>query len=563
MVTNLTDMVEIKQYTAKALVDNTIKINCQSPATYRKLINYLRENNAIHHTYQPNDEYAFKVIVHTRKDLNQYDSRIDDFDLDAGYIQLESADDSSESKEDKENKVNDVSFDQNLDNAVEDNEMKVLKETALSKRTSDGGAVIKGLRRKPTPSNKISDVVRNKILKQISKFPAQESHYRREDTVKKCLDSSLSINKRFSHEKVMKKSQILKCIACLSGPLGFPNQKKATIVKQLDMLLPENWKVFWNNLPTRNEELEDSCDEGVSQGHCEVYRLKHTMVHLPQTKVFWTGTVVQPLDLLPQLDPVDTNGFYYRPIPPKDVRKVLVEHNALSLGDLFKFIKPFDGNRQNLTHCILSANSAFQLAKAGQKDPLLHYVFTKLSHNVSNKINFEEITSWQQLKDTLKSYYSIVKNVTQLHEELETIRQRPNETITEYFKKLDCIKNECIIAENNSKDNHPDELPAIKRLIKIRIRLVELEKFKLPQQISQIEQQPFQNFEEDRVIKVTNSRRVDHLNKKERESLTQIVSDSQHEIQTTSNQPFATKNYRYPKIYEEEVKKQNYKMLEQ
>ncbi|KAF2892194.1 hypothetical protein ILUMI_13980 [Ignelater luminosus] len=65
----------------------------------------------------------------------------------------------------------------------------------------------------------------------------------------------------FLMKKVMKKSQILKSVACLSEPLRFPNEKRATILKQLDRLLPENRKVFWNNLPTQNEELEDSCDD--------------------------------------------------------------------------------------------------------------------------------------------------------------------------------------------------------------------------------------------------------------------------------------------------------------
>lgn len=70
-------------------------------------------------------------------------------------------------------------------------------ETSLSKRLPAGGAVLEDLRGKNTPKNKISEDIRNKIREHILKFPAQESHYRREKSSKKYLESNLSIKKMY------------------------------------------------------------------------------------------------------------------------------------------------------------------------------------------------------------------------------------------------------------------------------------------------------------------------------------------------------------------------------
>lgn len=89
-------------------------------------------------------------------------------------------------------------------------------ETALSKRTSEGGVVMDDFRGKHTPSNKINDDIRNEVRTHILKFPVQESHYRREKTSKKYLDSNLSINKMYElyveecQEQKVPKDQVAK-----------------------------------------------------------------------------------------------------------------------------------------------------------------------------------------------------------------------------------------------------------------------------------------------------------------------------------------------------------------
>lgn len=89
---------------------------------------------------------------------------------------------------------------------------------------------------------------------------------------------------------------------------------------------------------------------------------------------------------------------------------------TLPLSLLFKFIRPFNGNRNELTTFIQNCNSAFQMAQPNQTDRLFLYVAAQLS--------------------------------------------------TDFFKRLEKLKNECITAEQNQCEN-PDDVvilkPAIQR----------------------------------------------------------------------------------------------------
>ncbi|KAK9885115.1 hypothetical protein WA026_009339 [Henosepilachna vigintioctopunctata] len=81
-----------------------------------------------------------------------------------------------------------------------------------------------------------------------------------------------------------------------------------------------------------------------------------------------------------------------------------------------------------------------------------------------NELELSDVTSWYQLKTLLKQFYGQTKHLVQTHEELETIRQAPHENITDFFKRLEKIKNECIQSEILNC-THPDELPGLKKSI--------------------------------------------------------------------------------------------------
>lgn len=136
----------------------------------------------------------------------------------------------------------------------------------------------------------------------------------------------------------------------------------------------------------------------------------------------------------------------------------------MSLSLLFKFIRPFDGSRSEVNTFIQNCNSAFQLAQPNQTRNLFFYVVSQLSSNVANEIELEEVHGWTELKETLSAYYSKVKDLTQLHEELETIRQGPNEIVTDFYKRLEKLKNACINAEDDQCED-PNEFNSLKKAI--------------------------------------------------------------------------------------------------
>jgi len=63
MIQKLQNIVEIEQYTTRSMANNTVKINCTIPDTYRKLVKFMNGNNIIYHTYQPKEERANRVVI--------------------------------------------------------------------------------------------------------------------------------------------------------------------------------------------------------------------------------------------------------------------------------------------------------------------------------------------------------------------------------------------------------------------------------------------------------------------------------------------------------------------
>lgn len=63
IIEELNDIIEREQFTARSMANNTIKMNCFSPDIYRKLVKFMNEKNIIHHTYQPKDEKAYRVVI--------------------------------------------------------------------------------------------------------------------------------------------------------------------------------------------------------------------------------------------------------------------------------------------------------------------------------------------------------------------------------------------------------------------------------------------------------------------------------------------------------------------
>lgn len=79
MIGQLGTIAESTQYTTKSLADNTVKICCDTPDTYRKVIKHMRDNDVIHHTYQPKEERAYRIVIkqlHHTTDIEEIKSEL-------------------------------------------------------------------------------------------------------------------------------------------------------------------------------------------------------------------------------------------------------------------------------------------------------------------------------------------------------------------------------------------------------------------------------------------------------------------------------------------------------
>lgn len=120
----------------------------------------------------------------------------------------------------------------------------------------------------------------------------------------------------------------------------------------------------------------------------------------------------------------------------------LIERPTLDL--LYRHITPFNGDRSQLSSFLINCNNAFFLAQPNQKQTLLLYIISKLSAEVKTCINISTIRSWTELRASLKRTYGTLENSTQLLQELETSYQKSNESVKEFFLRLENTKVKCL-----------------------------------------------------------------------------------------------------------------------
>jgi hypothetical protein len=63
MISQIREQLEDEQYNTKSLIKITVKINCTTPDSYRKLVTYFKQENIVHHTYQLKDERAYRIVI--------------------------------------------------------------------------------------------------------------------------------------------------------------------------------------------------------------------------------------------------------------------------------------------------------------------------------------------------------------------------------------------------------------------------------------------------------------------------------------------------------------------
>lgn len=131
---------------------------------------------------------------------------------------------------------------------------------------------------------------------------------------------------------------------------------------------------------------------------------------------------------------------------------------SLDLNTLFKFIKPYDGSRETLNSFIVNCNNAYDLAQSTQKNILFKYIVSQLQGKAEIACSIKEFSSWDQLKDFLKTQFSERKHYAHLLTELQECRQGPNDNVSQFALKVETHLSQLLV-EISSGSTLKKDLP--------------------------------------------------------------------------------------------------------
>lgn len=118
----------------------------------------------------------------------------------------------------------------------------------------------------------------------------------------------------------------------------------------------------------------------------------------------------------------------------------------IAISIILQLIPDFDTSHDNqIYRFIRSCDSAFQLATSSQKDILLIYTLNKITGANSSDTHAQQYTSWKDLRNFLIQKYSKTKTLAHLNLELQSMFQKPSESVNEYYLRIDLCR--CKIVE--------------------------------------------------------------------------------------------------------------------
>ncbi|KAL0810602.1 hypothetical protein ABMA28_010719 [Loxostege sticticalis] len=110
----------------------------------------------------------------------------------------------------------------------------------------------------------------------------------------------------------------------------------------------------------------------------------------------------------------------------KKAAAVIVKQ-IVELPTLLKFIKPYDGCREQLNSFLVNCNNAYELASESQRDILFKYILCQLQGKAETACSIKEFANWHQLKEFLKTQFSERKHYAHLLTELQNCKQQATE----------------------------------------------------------------------------------------------------------------------------------------
>lgn len=125
----------------------------------------------------------------------------------------------------------------------------------------------------------------------------------------------------------------------------------------------------------------------------------------------------------------------------------------MELSVLFKFIKPYDGNRETLNSFLVNCDNAISLASEGQKNILFKYIISQLNGKAEIACSIKEFNSWDQLKEFLKCQFSERKHYSHLLTDLQENRQGLHDSVSQYALRTEACLSQLLteVSVSNTK----------------------------------------------------------------------------------------------------------------
>ena len=118
---------------------------------------------------------------------------------------------------------------------------------------------------------------------------------------------------------------------------------------------------------------------------------------------------------------------------------------TLSLEFLCRFIpNEFSGERDQLNSFISACTQAINLSSEENRYPLFRFICSRLTGRASEQICTDECDNWDELKDKLIEKYQDSVHFSQLVEDLGVCRQKHNESVSDFFYRLERLNSQVL-----------------------------------------------------------------------------------------------------------------------
>ena len=127
-----------------------------------------------------------------------------------------------------------------------------------------------------------------------------------------------------------------------------------------------------------------------------------------------------------------------------------------SLEFLTKLIRnSFDEDRYKIRSFIKQVDVVFEIAKPNQALSLPLFVKSKITRKAREQIDIHcNLAIWEEISELLLNLYQDKKSLDQLLEELNSIGQKHNETVSQYYQRIEDLSSRILAVIHSTETNN-------------------------------------------------------------------------------------------------------------